>query len=157
MKHKIITVFAIASILAFSVGLRYFPNVWLVVVAVLVLAASFLISTLFKGDTKLIHYVENVHVLRLIFVLVPGLALGLFFTGLTLWGVYLHLVEANLLGSTEIANKYSSGKSMPSGTYSNFILLIGISAFSLFFGSITLFALRSTFKGLGYRFGLKKR
>ena len=157
MKQKIFSGFAIAAILAFSLGLRYFPNIWLVVVSVLVLAASFLISTLFKGDTKLIQYVENVHVLRLIFVLVPGLALGLFLTGLTLWGVYLHLIEANLLGSTEIAEKYSSGKSMPSGSYSNFILLIGISAFSLFFGSITLFALRSTFTGLGYRLGLRKR
>ena len=157
MKHHVIVGLASLGIIGFFVGLRYFPNIWMIVFAAFFAAAAFYLSKLFKGDDKLVRYVEKAHVLRLVFVLLPGLALGIFLTGLTLWGVYLHLFEANLLGTTDIANTRTVGKSMPSGTYSNAVLLIGISSFSLFFGTITLFALRSTVTGLGYRLGLKKR
>ena len=156
MKKIFIFGLTIVGILAFSFGLRYFPNILFFVLAVFNIAFFFLMTTLLKGDTKLIGYVEKAHLLRLIFVLVPGLALGLSLTGLTLWGVYLHLFEANPMGTTEIASAQATGRSMPPGTYSNLVLLMGISSFSVFFGTITIAALRGTFLGLKYRFGFKK-
>ncbi len=155
MKNKVIVALSSIGLVGFFLLLQLFPNAWLLVISGLIGVGVFFQYKLFKDDDRVVRHVEKAHPLRLIIFLLPGLVLGCFLTGLTLWGVYLHLVEASLFDTTEIV-RTGHGKSIPSGTYSNAVLLIGISAFCALFGSVTFFVLRSTVTGLRYRFGLAK-
>jgi hypothetical protein len=119
-------------------------------------ALTYLMSRGLQKDDNLVKYVEKSHALRLILILLPGIALGLFLTGITFWGVYLHLFEADFFGTTDIT-KRPTGKGLPIGTYSNIGLLALITSLCAFFSSISIFVLRSTFTGLKFRFGLAQR
>ena len=138
---------------------RDFPNARILVLSALCVNLTFLMRKKLKNDDRMVRYVEKAHVLRLLFVLVPGLVIVMSVTARMLWAVYQCVLDANLLGTTELefASRSTRAHQIPSGTYSSLALLFWVSSSFLLIATFAFFLFRSTLTGLRYRFGLLKR
>ena len=152
MKQNFLSLLFGLGIIGVLLGLRYFPNAWFLVISAMLWVATFCLWKAFKNDDNLANHVEKAHILRLVFIFFPILALGILLTGLTLWGIYLQVFETDFWGTTYLSDSRTSGKRMPEGTYWNAVLLVGVSSFFMLFGTMTLFGVRSTVRGLTKRF-----
>jgi len=156
MSKKTVTAISnIAIILPILFIIKYFPNLAIAALGVVLFPLTYLLYREAKDAKIVSQYVSTAHPARLIFVLIPGLLVGLVFWALIGYGVY-EFFNSDPLGTTYVDGS-SPGRKLPTGHYYNILLAflqLGIMAIT---SCILFIVLRGTVIGLRYRFGFAKR